>query len=352
MLYKEKNPHGGDIYAGDIRLDFSANTNPFGTPEGVQAAVSACLPDLHRYPDPYCRRLVSAIAAREGVPEEYVLCGAGAAELIYSYCASAKPSTALELAPTFSEYSLALENAGCRVYRHLLREEDGFSVTERLITNIQALSPDVIFLCDPNNPTGRLMDPALKRRILEAAADVGARVFMDECFMDLTENGVSIVPQLPRMPFAAVLKAFTKSFGMAGVRLGYLLCSDPALLRGMSRAVQPWNVSSAAQTAGVAALGETGFIEKTRALIGAERPRMEKALRALGAEVFPSDANFLLFRSSPLLGPALRRRGILIRDCSNYHGLGPGFFRTAVRLPGENDALIEAIRGILWQETL
>ncbi len=351
MLYKEKNPHGGDIYDGDIRLDFSANTNPYGTPEGVLEAVSACLSELHRYPDPCCRRLVSEIAARERVPEGDVLCGAGAAELIYSYCAAAKPETALELAPTFSEYSLALENTGCRVFRHDLREEEGFAVTERLLSDIVEISPDVVFLCDPNNPTGRLTDPVLKRRVLETAASVGARVFMDECFMDLSENGKSLVPELPDMPFAAVLKAFTKSFGMAGVRLGYIVCADPDLLHGMSRAVQPWNVSSVAQAAGLAALEETGFIEKTRALIGTERPRMEKELRALGIEVFPSDVNFLLFRAAPDLASELRQLGILIRDCSNFRGLGPGFFRAAVRLPEENDALIEAIRGILWQRT-
>lgn len=351
MLYKEKNPHGGDIYDGDIRLDFSANTNPFGTPVGVREAVSACLSELHRYPDPRCRRLVAAIAAREGVPEGSVLCGAGAAELIYSYCAAVKPETALELAPTFSEYSLALENTGCRVFRHVLREEEDFAVTERLLSDIREISPDVVFLCDPNNPTGRLTDTALRLRILETAASIGARVFMDECFIDLSENDRSLVPELSGMPFAAVLKAFTKSFGMAGVRLGYIVCSDQELLHGMSRTVQPWNVSTVAQTAGLAALNETGFIEKTRSLLKTERPRMEAELRALGVEVFPSDVNFLLFRADPDLASALRRQGILIRDCSNFRGLGPGFFRTAVRLPEENDALIEAIRGILWQRT-
>ena len=108
MLYGMTNPHGGDIYGGDVRLDFSANTNPFGTPPGVLEAVSRALPDMHRYPDPYCRRLVEKIAAFEGVNQDDILCGNGAAELIYAYCGAVRPKTALEPAPTFSEYALGL----------------------------------------------------------------------------------------------------------------------------------------------------------------------------------------------------------------------------------------------------
>ena len=98
MLYDTKNPHGGDIYAGNVRLDFSANTNPFGTPESVLAAITRALPEVHRYPDPYCRALRAAIAAAEGVPEEYILCGSGAAELIYAFADAVRPQRAAELA--------------------------------------------------------------------------------------------------------------------------------------------------------------------------------------------------------------------------------------------------------------
>lgn len=346
MLYNVKNPHGGDVYAGDIDLDFSANTNPFGLPEGVKAAIFTCLDELHRYPDPYCRKLVSAIAAYEGVPREYVLCGNGAAELIYSYCEAAKPKTALELAPTFSEYSLALERAGCRVQRHYLREAEDFRVTERLLSDIENLRPDAVFLCDPNNPTGRLMDPELKTKLLETCVRLGIRLFADECFIDLT-GGTCFVPLTEACPLLTMQKAFTKSFGMAGMRLGYVISSDAELLSGMSRTVQPWNVSTVAQEAGAAALTESGFIEKTKALIEKERPRMAQALSGLGLCVFPSDANFLLIRGPETLGAKLREKRIAVRDCSNYFGLEKGFYRIAVKLPEENDILIEAIKEIL-----
>ena len=121
MLYQANNPHGGDIYGRPVTLDVSVNTNPLGPPPGVVRAVVDAAQLLDRYPDPHCRRLVAALADREGVPEEAILCGAGAAELIFSFCAALRPRTALELAPTFSEYSAALEAAGFAVVRHLER---------------------------------------------------------------------------------------------------------------------------------------------------------------------------------------------------------------------------------------
>ena len=253
----------------------------------------------------------------------------------------------MELAPTFSEYSVALEDTGCEVVRHFLHEENGFLVTEKLLDELKSERPDVLFLCDPNNPTGRLIPPELKARIAGVCAENGIRLLADECFMDLAEGGLSLVPMLQKMPNVTVLKAFTKSFGMAGLRLGCCLSSDGELLCAMSRAVQPWNVSTVAQRAGIAALKEHEFIERTRALISAERSRVTGALRGLGLDAWDSDVNFILFRARPSLGEALRARGILIRDCSNYSGLGRGFFRTAVKLPEENDKLTEAVKECL-----
>ena len=128
MLYQTKNPHGGDREGRTIKLDFSVNTNPLGPPEAVRRAVVESTGALDQYPDPRCRALVRALAEHEGVPEDCILCGSGAAELIYSYCAAVRPRRALELAPTFSEYASALEAAGCRVERWNLRSENGFAL--------------------------------------------------------------------------------------------------------------------------------------------------------------------------------------------------------------------------------
>ena len=350
MLYNTENPHGGDIYEGKIELDFSANTNPFGVPEGVKAAVSACLDRLSAYPDPYCRRLVSAIAEHENVPKEYVLCGAGAAELIYSFASAVRPGRAAELAPTFAEYSLPLADAD--INRFYLKEENGFRPTRDFIDFVDEAKPEAVFLCNPNNPTGVSADPGLIEEAARKCRDAGCRLFLDECFMDLADEPASFVPRLAEYPNAAVIKAFTKAHGMAGLRLGYCLSADAELLTRMSRAVQPWNVSATAQEAGIAALSETAFIEKTRLFIKKERPRMAAELKKLGFAVFDSEVNFLLIKGSPGLDEGLLKMGIKIRNCANYHGLGEGCYRVAVKLPEENDRLAEAVSEVLkWQGT-
>lgn len=345
MLYDTKNPHGGDIYAGDIRLDFSANTNPLGTPGSVREAIGHALGSVDRYPDPYCRALRAAIAKAEGVPEDYVICGSGASELIYTFADAFRPGSAAELAPTFSEYSHAVSRLGCDMARYALPEEKGFAPDAGVLDFLRETRPAVFFLCNPNNPTGRLADPRLLERILAVCEEQGTFVFADECFLDLTD-GESLKPYLARYPQLFLLKAFTKSYGMAGVRLGYGLCADAAMLRDMAAAAPPWNVSSLAQAAGIAALGETEFLEKTRALIKTERAWLSGALGALGYRVIPSNANYLLFRAAPGLDGALREKGILIRSCENYEGLSSGWYRIAVRTYEENEALIQAVREV------
>lgn len=354
MLYQTENQHGGDVYGGGITLDFSANTNPLGTPPGVLEAVRRGLPQLHRYPDPYCRQLVQAITAHEQVPASYVLCGNGAADLIYAYCAALRPRTSVELAPTFAEYGLGLAQVGCRVTPYFLHQAENFDLDEGFLSFLEEKKSEVVFLCNPNNPTGRLIPLPLLEQILQYCAAQGARLFLDECFLDLTEDGVSAKSLLAAHPELLILKAFTKSYGMAGIRLGYCLCADNALLRRMAATSPPWNVSSLAQSAGVAALAEQDFLQRTLALVRKERRWLTDNLMALGFWVCPSQANYLLFRGPRGLREGLLRRCIAIRGCGNYNGLDDGWYRIAVRPHGENEALITAIRQFckekaLWQ---
>ena len=346
MLYQTQNPHGGDIYGTEVLLDFSANTNPFGTPKGVLDAICGALPDIHRYPDPYCRRLVQTIADFEGVPKEYILCGNGAADLIYSYCEAVRPKLAVELAPTFSEYALGLERIACKVERYYLRQENEFELGADFLPYLTEIKPDAVFLCNPNNPTGKTIAPSLLEKILTFCTSNGIRLFVDECFLDLSDCSESMKAFLAEHPNLFILKAFTKSYGMAGIRLGYCLCSNYALLERMSKAVQPWNVSSLAQAAGIAALQEQAFLRKTNELVALERQWLKKQLESLGFWVCPSSANYLLFKGSACLHAKLKEKKIAIRNCDNYYGLGQGWYRIAVRLHEENEALIRAIKEV------
>ena len=166
MLYGRENCHGGDIYAGDVRLDFSASVSPLGTPKSVIDALTRVLPELYHYPDPRCRALVQAIAKFERVPQERILCGAGASELIYTYCEAVRPKRAMVLSPTFSEYAIALQRTGCEIVRHTLAAEQNFDLQEDLLPRLSREGIDALFLCNPNNPTGRLIQGELLEKIL------------------------------------------------------------------------------------------------------------------------------------------------------------------------------------------
>ncbi len=353
MYYRCDNPHGGDIYGEEVLLDFSANTNPFGTPPAVLEAITQALAQLHHYPDPYCRKLVAAIAAHEQVDENTILCGNGAAELIYAYCEAVRPRKIVELAPTFSEYALAAQRTGAQISRYRLKEENDFSPDAGFLPFLETEAPNAVFLCNPNNPTGRLIPPEQMEKILSFCREKHIRLFVDECFLDLSEGGESLKARVPNDPHLFILKAFTKSYGMAGLRLGYGMSSDHRLLEKMAQSVQPWNVSLLAQEAGVAALKETAFLQRTKDVVNAQRRRLQKQLEDMGCYVCPGCANYLLFQAPKDLHEKLRSRKIAIRNCDNYQGLGPGWYRIAVRLPEENQHLIETMKEVMaWQKTL
>ena len=345
--------HGGDWAGyrarfGHDALDFSANVSPLGLPQGVADAIVAALPTADRYPDPLCRELRTALSRAEQLPEPWILCGNGAADLIYRLVWTLKPRRALLPAPTFAEYAAALESVGCEVKRKTLHEADDFAVTEAFVQAVNQ-SIDLVFLCQPNNPTGQITPPELVQRLVRRCADCGAVLVVDECFLDFLQqrDALTAKPLLQTAPNLVILKAFTKLYAMAGVRLGYALCANTALLAKMQAAGQPWGVSSLAQAAGAAALRETAYADAVRALIADQRPRLAAGLRALGLQVIEGSANYLLFRAPETLGAALQQRGVCLRSCGNYPGLRAGWYRTAVRTAPENEQLLQTMREVL-----
>lgn len=343
--------HGGDVAGyeaeyGTRPLDYSANINPLGLPDGVRRAVIDALDQADAYPDPLCRKLRGAIAQAEQAAPGHILCGNGAADLIFRLVLAARPRHALVTAPTFAEYEQALALVDCRVTRHFLLERENFALTERFLA---ALQPDVdmVFLCNPNNPTGQVIKPALLQKIVGICRENGIRLVVDECFNAfLDEPGKNTVkPLLEANPHLLVLKAFTKLYAMAGIRLGYCLCADEALLEQMARCGQPWGVSSLAQAAGVAALAEQDYVQRTRVLIARERGWMRQALAAQKQRVLGSAANYIFFQTdTPELGEKMRRCGVMIRSCANYPGLDGSWYRCAVRSHEENVRMIEALK--------
>lgn len=333
---------------GTAPLDFSVNTNPLGFSPKARAALHSAADRACEYPDPLYRKLRAAIAAHEDLPSEWILCGNGAADLIWRIAFALRPRQGLVTAPTFSEYAAALDFVGCQVSHHCLRPEDDFCLTETILPQITEQT-DILFLCNPNNPTGLTVQPELLLRILERCHACGTMLVVDECFLGFLpeHHRLTLKSQLSDYPNLLILKAFTKLYGMAGLRLGYGLCANTTLLSRLEGAGQCWPVSIAAEVTGIAALQDDAFVARTLAFLPEERARVREAMLRLGLTVYPGQANYLFFYTPiPHYEHLLARQGILIRSCANYMGLASGYYRIAILTPEKNDRLLAAMAQI------
>lgn len=347
--------HGGDIYGASLKvggpvLDFSANLNPLGMPQGIRRALVEGLDACEHYPDPFCRELRAGIAKEEGVPGEWVLCGNGAADLIFRLSYALRPQRALMPSPTFSEYEQALRCAGCDIAFHPLKSKNRFLLQEDFL-QYDLCGMDLVVLCNPNNPTGGLIPRELLERIARRCREEKCFLLLDECFVSLTDDpeGNTLSSCLLGNPYLILLKAFTKLYAMPGIRLGYALCSNRELLGQMEACAQSWSVSAPAQLAGIQALGEKEYRRQTRELLRKERAYLLKGLKELGVTAYGGEANFILFYlpdDRELADRMLRRHGIMIRDCRNFRTLeNGGYYRIAVRTRQENEQLLQALAG-------
>ena len=341
--------HGGDIYRKPVKIDFSANINCFGMPESVKQAAIQGITEAVNYPDPQCEKLKQAILqmqAEQGLllEEEDLICANGASELIYALVQVLRPGKALLLSPGFHEYESALGGVDCEIRFYELQRQKGYQLTREFL---KVLLPDLdlLILCNPNNPTGRLIEPDLTQMIIQHCKEKHIFLIMDECFLDFTEQepDYSVKPYIQHNPQIFLLKAFTKLYAMPGLRLGYGICKNPTLMENIKSKIQPWSVSTPAQLAGIAACGETAYVRDSLKGINQEKQRMYQRLVQLGFEVYPGAANYLFFQGKKGLWEYCMNRGILIRDCSNYRNLEEGAYRIVIRQEPENHQLLQVL---------
>lgn len=357
--------HGGNIYGNEIEYDFSVNLNPLGPPKSVRDALAAALNHVDEYPDPEYRELRRGLANYWQLAEEQLVPGNGASELIPGIIRTLSPKICMVTAPCYSGYETALNAAApsCRIHRIPLRAEDDFTLPENICQEIARVKPNLLILTNPNNPNGKRISANRLREITDACRAAGTVLLVDECFLALSDGDKDSLIHCIRsesLP-AVVLRAFTKTFAIPGVRLGYAVCSAPMAER-IQRELPEWSLSVFAQYAGRAALeaatggnvtlgtvagGTSGYLAASVEMIAREREYLMAALESLGFRVFPSDANYILFQSRDReLQQKLLDKGILIRDCRDYHGLTAGFYRTAVRTHRENTVLLQCLRNI------
>ncbi len=339
--------HGGDIYNHKDKLDFSSNVNMLGTPQEVIRAACEGVTFSYRYPDTQCVELREAISKVEHIPMEQIIIGNGAADLIFSLVLSRKPRKALVPIPSFYEYEQALHTIECEIVYHRMKEDNEFLLQEDFI---QAMTKDVdiIFLCNPNNPTGNLIQRDFMKEILLKCEEYDILLVVDECFMDFVHEGrdYTIKEQCKKSKHLFILKAFTKLYAMPGLRLGYGLSGNMELIHKMKEVSQPWNVSIPAQMAGIAALKEVEYVKHSLQLLKVERSYLIEELIKLNFIIYGSKANYIFFYSEQKLYEKCLKRGFLIRDCSNYKGLEAGYYRIVVKTHKENKQLVEVLGDI------
>lgn len=377
--------HGGDIYENSVILDFSVNINPLGMPDSAKEGALKGVELSTGYPDWDQRELRDKLSKKLNVYPQNILLGNGASDLIYRLMMVLKPKRVLIPAPSFSEYKSAAIKAGAKVEDFFLREGDSFNFTKNevdgFIKRIESLEAgSAVFLCNPNNPDGSVIPKESLVQIYEACEKHSVWLIVDECFLSFCDNekelsllrrtfdsgidlnngisnikdtdfgsvkGVGIDTTENIETHLVVLRAFTKIFGMPGLRLGYIVTENNGLIRAIRETMTSWEVNVPAQMAGAAALSDESFIIETRRTVSRERRYLiaEILKNNLVEKIYnpDSEANFILFRVSQKyinLKERLLEKGILIRSCRDFVGLDERYFRICVRTHEENLELI------------
>lgn len=341
--------HGGDIYRNKVNMDFSVNTNPLGMPKEVEAALYEAVKASSVYPDIMAEELKKAVSGMLRLPGSYFLFGNGASELFMAVIHGIRPQKTVIPVPSFYGYEHAAKAGRGEVVYYETREKKGFCPDKGLFT---ALSEDVdlLFLANPGNPAGCMMDRAYLKSLLSHCREHGTIVVLDECFMEFCGEENSMLREAEEFENLILVRAFTKIFAVPGVRLGYLCCKSRQLLEKIRVQLPEWNVSCFAQAAGIACAKQEDFIKETVAYVGKERQFLVNGLKSLGCRVYPGQGNFILVYSEIPLYEALLKRGILIRDCQNFRGLSKGFYRIAVKTGEENRILLKRIGELKWEK--
>jgi len=351
--------HGGNLeramekygISSEEIIDFSANINPLGFSSKIREDIIKNLDRLSHYPDPECKEAKKEISHYFKIDYENIVLGNGSTELIYLIVQTLKLKKVLIPIPTFCEYERALNNNNVSINFFKLKEKQDFLVSmDEIIPQLAGI--DLVFLCNPNNPTGTFLP---KKEMLTLVKEVQKRkifLVLDEAFIDLYEEE-SLIKEVKNYDHLIILRSLTKFFGLPGLRIGFA-ASNSKLIKKLEAQKIPWSVNCLAQIAVREVLRDEKFITKSRSFLLEEKEFFYQELSNIeGWKVYKPSANFIFIKllgniSSEGLMGQLAKKGILIRDCSNFRGLEEGkFIRVAVRTRKENIKLLEELKLIL-----
>jgi threonine-phosphate decarboxylase len=354
------NEHGGNIHAASKKtgipmrkiLDFSASIHFLGMPGRAAMLMKREMKNLSHYPEPFSTQLSMYIGKKFRVDEESVICGNGSTELLYLIPRALKPKKVLIPAPTFSEYERACSlNTGTKIVRYPLDPKSDFSIEPEVFISMMAgrrnqrrtLPCDMVFLCNPNNPTGHLLRKTDVLKIAAVAKKIKCYLVVDEAFIDFHPEE-SVVREVRNNPHLIVVRSMTKFYAMPGLRIGFGVFPQ-SIIRIMRLYKEPWSVNALAQKAGAAVLQDDRWQEYARRTMAREKKIVEAGLDKAGVDFIPSQANYYLIRTGKAreIVACLERKGILVRNCSNFAGLDGAFIRIAVRSRKENSILMKEL---------
>lgn len=341
--------HGGLNSLDDPKIiDFSSNVTPLGAPKSVIAALKRKMHKIASYPDSDSNKLEQSIQKYTKIPPSNIIIGNGATELIYNFCSAflSQNTPVLMASPTFGEYQSASTLNGCNVYhfKTMNLAKDISNFVKKIPKN------GCVFVCNPNNPTGELLSKDLIKKIILNSKKKSTFVFLDECFIEMTPGkNESVISLIKKFDNLFVLRSLTKSFGLAGLRIGYGIGSKQ-MISILKKIKVPWNVNILAQEGAISALNNLSHLQKSKSIIKKESIYLKKKISEIdGFECYNSSTNFLLIHTrldSTSLQKKLLRKKILIRDCKNFDGLDNHYIRVAVKTRKENNILLKELRNL------
>jgi threonine-phosphate decarboxylase len=354
--------HGGDVVriATELHcepeeiLDFSANINPRGLPCSARLALTVGTDRLCRYPDPACHPLRQAIAERHGIATENVVIGAGASALILDAFRAVRPRRCLCVVPAFAEYRRASAAVGSEFHTIPLSAGEEFQIAlATLSVSLQSVRPDLLVLNNPHNPSGSLVHRETMVKIMQLAEGSGAKILVDEAFIDYAPVHQITALAADREGVIAV-RSLTKFYGCPGLRVGYAV-AEASLAGAIERQMPAWPVGTQAMDALRSALQDDDYEQMTLQDNARERVKLTDGLMNLGCRTYPAAANFVLTElpascsgAASLKTALLKKHRILVRDCSSFEGLSTNrFIRIAVLDSVRNERLLEALRTLI-----
>lgn len=369
--------HGGNIYSNKIKYDFSVNVNPLGIPKSAKKIAYKAIKNSFQYPDLESSELKNLLAKKFNVNKNQICLGNGASEILNVFIKSANLKNALLVAPCFTSYAKILKNSQINFEYLNLSEENNFifdeNFTQKILLKLKSKNFDLLILTNPNNPNGKFTSINFIKKIAAECENQNTFFLLDECFIELTfPKAQSFVSQINNFNKVLILRAFTKSFAIPGLRLGFSISSEK-ISSELEKNLPEWNISLVAQKVGKACLMQSSkYFFKTQKIICHEKKYLISKLKNLPLRIFPSDANFILFKieleeKSSLKNPDfknsffgklskksalknqnqknlfeyLKDKKILIRLCDDYESLSNNFFRIAIKNHHQNKILVK-----------